>query len=218
MNCQLLAQQWCHVNSAQSQWCGFARLLTHIQAKKLCWGGNQNGPENGDSTQEDLVSLNSYFTQSIVAQIEPKLVRSEIRMSKKRVKGCICLCHNMKSPLTLWNNTLLSVSHHEESVDTLKQYIDTESVFEQTSAIYIILSFDVWIQSLHTITIYMPLVSFSGWNWPLCYVCHCLVWFSIPDCNNSWSTRHPGSIPDQHISNKQLFINHKLCNNGFTYW
>ena len=37
----------------------------------------------------------------------------------------------------------LSVSQHEESVDTLKQYIDTESVFEQTSAIYIILSFDV---------------------------------------------------------------------------
>ena len=201
MNCQLVAQQLCHKLTRLSHNDVGSHTCSPISRLKLSWGGNQNGPENGDSTQEDLVSLNSYFTQSIVAQIEPKLVRSEIRMSKKKSQ-----------------RMYLSVSHHEESVDTLKQYIDTESVFEQTSAIYIILSFDVWIQSLHTINIYMPLVSFSGWNWPLCYVCHCLVWFSIPDCNNSWSTRHPGSIPDRNISNKQLFINHKLCNNDFTYW
>ena len=83
MNCQLVAQQLCHKLTRLSHNDVGSHTCSPISRLKLSWGGNQNGPENGDSTQEDLVSLNSYFTQSIVAQIEPKLVRSEIRMSKK---------------------------------------------------------------------------------------------------------------------------------------
>jgi len=65
----MLAQQRSHVN-----W------LTHDDVRpqsrlKLSLGGSRNG-QNENSAQENLVFLNSYFVQSIVAQMEPKLVRS----------------------------------------------------------------------------------------------------------------------------------------------
>ena len=83
-------------------------------------------------------------------------------------------------------------------------------MFEQTPAIYIILSFDFWIQSSHTISTYMPLVFLVEIDH---YVLCVIVLFDFPDCNNSWSTRHPGSIPVTKVFsiNKQLFLNHKLC-------
>lgn len=176
-----------------------ARLLTDIQAKTLL------GRKPKWSSEREL---NSGRPSVLALLLQP------INSSSNWTKTSQIRNQNVKKKS---QRMFLSVSHHEESVDTLKQYIDTESVFEQTSAIY---SFIWCLNPVIAYYNYLYAISkfFSGWNWPLCYVFHCLVWFSIPDCNNSWSTRHPGSIPDQHISNKQLFINHKLCNNDFTYW
>ena len=139
-----------------------ARLLTHIQAKTLLRRKPKWSWERG---------LNSGRPSVLELLLQP------INSSSNWTKTSQIRNQNVKKKS---QRMYLSVSQHEESVDTLKQYIDTESVFEQTSAIYIILSFDVWIQSLHTITIYMPLVSFFWLKLTivLCVSLSCLIFHS----------------------------------------